>query len=595
MSSFIDFLIQAKESPITFWFSVVIGAYFLFELFRHLLFKVLPIKIHFDKATKVLNSRVSEGRKGGDAPPPVIKGRDLFPRSGKLAQLWTHFSTAWFKSVPKGGCDIGSVDIHSFFTMDESIGDHSYLRKLESIPGRLLSLGILGTFVGLAYGVSGISGASAGDSDKMMTEVLGLVSGLSIAFFTSIFGILCSLLFQFGEKSLVGRATFSLLVFRRSVKALYPVLEPENALVKISDFAGQQADSLRTLENDLAATLSESFGGAIQEHLTPLIEQIRESVSQATDSSSQLQLDGISKIIDGFLDGMQEQMGNNFQKLGSDIQNASMNLGELSSRLEAATKSQADIMEQTAQTAEVLERQLPAMLAFGDKLDRGAGQFREAIEAISLLEQGMAEGTRKLVKIQAESEGRLSEILNRLEESSKLVDSTAATQNESQIRMEKAYKEALESFEHGVRDGLIQSLTTFDSVLSDILQRFSGTLADMKEQYDHLSKHSQALKEGVELASTKIAENLVDVGVASTQAHLRIKELSESYLENTSQGIAASTDAIKHMRNAASEIALHLPRIQEGVEKLAIKLDEVTKDEDSSASRGFLSRLRGGR
>ena len=206
------------------------------------------------------------------------------------------------------------------------------------------------------------------------------------------------MIFLVSEKAYVGEATNSILSFRLAARALYPVLEPEIALVQIARYTEQQADSLRTLENDLAATLSESFGGAVQEHLAPLIEQIHETVSRATDATAQVQIEGVQKIIDGFMTGMNEQLGSNFQQLGSSIEQASTNLGDLTERLEIATASQAQIMERTTQTAEVLERQLPALLSFGEKLDHAANRFNEAIENIAALS-----------KLQVHVHGRLRE------------------------------------------------------------------------------------------------------------------------------------------------------------------------------------------
>jgi hypothetical protein len=584
VQSILEFLSRSVESPITLWSSIAITLVFFYEFIRHLTIRIGPVKKRFDHATQLLSTKLHPDREEAQQAPPLVDAAELFPRSPRLRERWTQFLTTWIKSVPEGETQIGSVDIDRYFTLEEALGDTSYLRKVESIPGRLLSLGILGTFIGLAYGVNKISGTS--DSATMMSEVLGLVSGLSVAFITSILGILYSLIFLVSEKAYVGEATNSILSFRLAARALYPVLEPEIALVQIARYTEQQADSLRTLENDLAATLSESFGGAVQEHLAPLIEQIHETVSRATDASAQVQIEGVQKIIDGFMTGMNEQLGSNFQQLGSSIEQASTNLGDLTERLEVATASQAAIMEKTTQTAEVLERQLPALLSFGERLDHAANRFNEAIENIAALEEALSAGTKQLIEVQQSSEARFTEVLGRLDESSKLINATASAQIESQERMEQAYKDALESFEHGVREGLVQSLTSFDSVLSDVLERFSGTLADLKEQYDQLNKHSQALKDGAELVSTQIAANLVEVGEASTQAHSRIKELSESYLSNAEQGLETSTTTIKQLESAATEIALSLSDLQKGVERIASKVEEAAQTLENQDTRG---------
>lgn len=62
------------------------------------------------------------------------------------------------------------------------------------IPNALTGLGILGTFIGLVYGVSSISFSSV---DMAITSVSTVLGGIQTAFYTSISGIVLSLLFNF--------------------------------------------------------------------------------------------------------------------------------------------------------------------------------------------------------------------------------------------------------------------------------------------------------------------------------------------------------------------------------------------------------------
>ncbi len=249
-------------------------------------------------------------------------------------------------------------------------------------------------------------------------------------------------------------------------------------------------------------------------------------------------------------------------------------------------------MERTSQTAEVLERQLPHLLSFGEKLDRASVRFNEAIEGLAGLDRALTTGMEQLIAAQGASGERFKELLDRLDSSAALVNSTAQAQKETQERMEAAYREALESFERGIKDGLIQSLNSFDSVLGDILERFSGTLADLKEQYDALNKHSQALKDGVEMASTQIAANLVEVGDASTKAHERIKELSEAYVANLEGGLTASNAVIGRLEAAAGGISRSLDKLQGDVGRIAARVED---EANSDRRGGWLSGLRGSR
>ena len=587
MTEILHFLQNAFVSPITLYATIVITLLFLWWYCRHLLFGVERARARFGRAANILKAKNVASADGAARTADPVSGLRLFPQSPRLQQQWTRFVADWTRTVGDGESEEGSVDVGRYFEPDQTLGNDSYFRKLESIPGRLLSLGILGTFIGLAYGLP-----TTGNQEQIIADTFELISGLKTAFVTSIFGIIYSLIFLVTEKALVGRATAAVLEFQAAARSLYPVLEPEVALGRIARAAAEQVDSLRTLENDLGATLSESFGGAVEEHLAPLIDQIRETVSRATDASAQVQIEGLQTIIDRFMSGMNEQLGGSFEQLGSTIETASTNLGGLADRLEAASASQAAIMERTSQTAEVLERQLPHLLSFGEKLDRASVRFNEAIEGLAGLDRALTTGMEQLIAAQGASGERFKELLDRLDSSAALVNSTAQAQKETQERMEAAYREALESFERGIKDGLIQSLNSFDSVLGDILERFSGTLADLKEQYDALNKHSQALKDGVEMASTQIAANLVEVGDASTKAHERIKELSEAYVANLEGGLTASNAVIGRLEAAAGGISRSLDKLQGDVGRIAARVED---EANSDRRGGWLSGLRGSR
>lgn len=66
-----------------------------------------------------------------------------------------------------------------------------------SIPGVMTGLGILGTFVGLAFGLQNFDTASA---ETITNSIAPLMDGIKIAFHTSIYGMVFSLVYNFVYK-----------------------------------------------------------------------------------------------------------------------------------------------------------------------------------------------------------------------------------------------------------------------------------------------------------------------------------------------------------------------------------------------------------
>ena len=76
---------------------------------------------------------------------------------------------------------------------DEILGLKSWQNVIQQIPGTLTGMGILGTFIGLIIGIQGIGFVNV---NAALTSVQTLLSGIQVAFYTSIAGVILSLTFN---------------------------------------------------------------------------------------------------------------------------------------------------------------------------------------------------------------------------------------------------------------------------------------------------------------------------------------------------------------------------------------------------------------
>ena len=83
-------------------------------------------------------------------------------------------------------------DIEDWISED-TLALQTWQGLVVQIPGTLTGLGIIGTFVGLLMGISGISFSSV---EAALESVSVLLSGIETAFYTSIAGVILSILFN---------------------------------------------------------------------------------------------------------------------------------------------------------------------------------------------------------------------------------------------------------------------------------------------------------------------------------------------------------------------------------------------------------------
>ena len=112
-----------------------------------------------------------------------------------LKNIWQDYSATFIEFLGNKKTDEFSYD---YFNEKNLLSNNTNLKLLTSIPSILVGLGILGTFVGLTYGISSFKTAS---TDEIKGSIEILLSGMGTAFISSVWGMFLSLIYTFIEKS----------------------------------------------------------------------------------------------------------------------------------------------------------------------------------------------------------------------------------------------------------------------------------------------------------------------------------------------------------------------------------------------------------
>ena len=178
-----------------------------------------------------------------------------------------------YRNKVKGQQESGQVlcDIDEYINEDV-LSLHSWQTLVNQVPGMLTSLGILGTFIGLLIGIRGIGFSTVNDA---LTSVQTLLSGIQIAFYTSIAGVILSLIFNILYRSAWNALMRSLGLFVDSFhKNVIPSVEEQTLYRERREF-NQIAQLLDRLPKTPAFSVSNpavAAGGA--EHEKILMPQI---------------------------------------------------------------------------------------------------------------------------------------------------------------------------------------------------------------------------------------------------------------------------------------------------------------------------------
>ncbi|MEP0071935.1 MAG: hypothetical protein ABJE79_04475 [Marinomonas sp.] len=111
------------------------------------------------------------------------------------------------------------------------IDEHLDNPKLISIPTTLVSIGVLGTFLGLVIGIQSAStGLASTDSNIARASLEDLLGGAGLAFITSLAGLALSLLFNIRLTQHQSRTTEYWLTFSQIFKKLLPIINSKDMI-----------------------------------------------------------------------------------------------------------------------------------------------------------------------------------------------------------------------------------------------------------------------------------------------------------------------------------------------------------------------------
>ena len=232
-------------------------------------------------------------------------------------------------SIDKSQEGIGDVED---FINEEEMDLHIHKRLLEMVPDILTSLGILGTFVGLVWGLKNFN---PNDYAAMTSSVASLVDGIKVAFLTSIYGIALSIVYTYGMKSEYSSLTENLQGFLDRFHAyVMPTAENESRNLLVSS-QKIQTEAMNKMAEQFSVQMADSF----EKVITPTFRKMNDSLDMLVTSVTRCQQDAVKEILDGFM----KEMHNSFQLQFKDF-------NEALNQLKEAQKENADYTATLYQT-----------------------------------------------------------------------------------------------------------------------------------------------------------------------------------------------------------------------------------------------------
>ena len=462
------------------------------------------------KSTRMLNRGIRRLEMGnGDKQPAWQEERFL----GKALQpAWQRFLLNAEQLDARGL----PCNVEDYINDETTVHNPGHSQLAEMIPSLLTSLGILGTFMGLMRGLSGLDMTNAA---KIMEGIPGLINGMSYAFATSVAGIACSLAFNIAHRIAIGGAykvlddfseTFSLLAMQRP-------LDSDVQLI----LQGQDRNVL------LNRTVDE-MGGRLAGSMEMAIGRAMQPVTMAMDNfimgATQEQIDGVRQIVGAFIEQMNESLGGHFLKLGQTI--AAINQSQIVSQdhLERSMSAAQAIVQEVTRLAHVSQEVMERFETYVSAMQKARQEDAEFTKKAESLLSNMHKASEhqaaylgKLQEYQAVLQGSLQEyvtwsdrILSGVGDQSKSVAEGMQKATEEMQQGSRMLAGSYSSFVENISEGLARALGMFDENMHSLIQTLNGTLEDIgstvSKMPDHMRKNADRYGQQVELYVSSLSQ-----------------------------------------------------------------------------------------
>ncbi len=440
-----------------------------------------------------------------------------------MSRMWRQYE----RHLVKKGIEYRSTaDAEEFFNADSLTEDLS-MGMWNNLGSIFTGLGILGTFVGLCWGMKDLSFNNGAEATMQSLQVL--LDGTTTAFITSIVGIAMALLFHwYHESNVMKKFSQTVNAFSEELDKAYPLVSVEQLLGDLLRENARQTASLRELREgisedlqDTLESLQEDMGRAVAQALSSSVgNDFKPAIEQLTMTIKSLQEGGRKAIQKAIEKGAAQAL----QQFTGDIQQMSSDMQALLVNNTQAMRTSADALAQMVQRAETTNEQAKTMV---DTMQQASKQLSVSVR------QASDDMSDKLQHTGKQLLTSMNEAAQKLAEAAAPVQKSAALLHESQSSTAE----------------FLSSLGVLSKQLTDAVEAMSNTEAAARQFYTQSTAGFDALGQRISNTSRELGDT---IDIFNRNMRDGLKQNMEQYDQSISTTMQGLTSICERL-NAATE------------------------------------------
>lgn len=517
-------------------------------------------------------------------------------RGGIESHLWSEFDETLIEVVEGDQHRVCNVyDADHFFNATSMAPGITENRLIAAAPGLLTAIGVIGTFVGLQLGLSGLNIGNDVAVDEMKEGLAYVISGAKIAFMTSVWGVFLSFLFNFMEKSLEGQLRNQIGLLQVRIDEIFHRLTAEMQLKRIADDGNESREALQGLAEKIGIKMQESLLEAtagiqqgleqsLQNVLGPAMDRL---VNDASDGSQR----ALEQLIGTFMDKFGQQGAEQRESMSlasrevrdavdsmSTVLNSFVN--NLNQNQQASTEREQELIrhisdqvdalvertvEHHKQSSQVAEEQLQNFGELFEKQTRTSVSLQKGlIQNFKEQIDDMADHNRQHQKIQSDRENALA-----LQFENTITDIKIAMQNQIEAT-QNVLSDAQKLHVDFVKNS--ESLQNLAFSIHDASKEISKSANFLKDFGITLQQTSSKLSNSV-LAASESTVNLASENLKISETMSFMRDDIRSSITTIERTVSNLDQLVRIANSTFKELEQHqnsyLATLKENIEELA--------------------------
>ena len=453
---------------------------------------------------------------------------DGFLGKGSLFSHWSEYLNNLFFA---DGVYHNASNVEDYINEDTVIYGPGSSTFSDALPGLMVSMGFMGTLIGLAVGLSGFD---MGDETAIMTSIETLIPSMRYAFMTSIVGVIASVSFTLITRFVNGSASRAITNFYGAMSRYAGVLSVD-PLTQVAIYQQEQTALIQTMAKDLNGQFTQRMAGAIKEAVSP----INDSLTKFVTVNTQEQMRFLDTVVTRFVSHMDQALGNQFHDLAGVIDRTVRNQEKLLTAVEGHVGG----ISRAAVDLARMEKSCTEML---DRMDAYMGRMSSAQKAVDdayLRVSTNFEQMQLVSRQQSEYLRNVSAMQNSVTEAMEYVRNVSGTITAAAEAMKTACDELA-----GMKD---QIIAASDNSAAQLAAGHKKAVEDINDElarsFDALADYMKQYNERIDETTQSIANSVGELPEAVTRACGELVDQVDRMGAALNRAQRAMDDAVERM------------------------------------------------